>query len=111
MDNKERQLKQQRIALAVQDVEPTETEAWTDLALLSSNTRVDTVETFEREVRIDGEQFSGPITWYVVLEYGPRDGDDALTTSESFPGTFEGHFEGETPIVDRMTVDTSSFYA
>jgi hypothetical protein len=92
-------------------MEPNLTEAWTDLSLLSSNTRVDTIEIFEREVRIDGEQFTGPITWYVVLEYGPRDDDGALRTSESFPGTFEGHFEGDTPIVDRMTVDTTSFYA
>jgi hypothetical protein len=101
---------QRKIVEAVQAQEMTQTEAWSDLDALSSSTVVDTFETFAEEVRIDGNTFSGPLTWYVLLRYG-QDGDaDQLTTSESFPGSFEGHFEDEMPVVDKMSVDVSSFY-
>jgi hypothetical protein len=102
---------QRRVAQAVRVKDWTGTSAWGELDLLSSNTGVDTVETFEQEVRIHNNGFDGPITWHVTLEYGPKDGEGPLTTSESFPGTFQGHFDGEDPVVDDMTVDTSSFYA
>jgi hypothetical protein len=101
---------QRRIVEAVQAQETTETNAWSDLDALSSSTVVDTVETFPEEIRIEGTTFSGPLTWYVVLRYG-QDGDaDQLTTSESFPGSFEGHLENGVPIIDTMNVDVSSFY-
>jgi hypothetical protein len=101
--------KQRQIVEAVQAQEATETEAWSDLDALSSHTMVDTVETFPREIRISGNAFSGPLTWYVLLSYGKDEGD-RLNTSESFPGSFEGHFENGRPVIDRMNVDVSSFY-
>lgn len=101
---------QQLIAEAVQAKDTTETEAWSDLDGLSSNTAVDTVETFPEEIRTEGNTFSGPLTWYVLLRYGHEGDGDQLTTSESFPGSFEGHWEGEVAVIDRMSVDVSSFY-
>ncbi len=101
--------RQRVIIEAVQAQEATETAAWSDLGTLSSNTVVNTVETFPEEIRINGDAFSGPLTWYVTLSYGKDEGD-RLNTSESFPGRFEGHFENGEPVIDRMTVDVSSFY-
>lgn len=104
--------RRQMIVRAVLAVEPTQTEAWSDLDALSTQTIVDTIETFEAEITIEDDQdasFSGPLIWYVLLNYGPE-GDDRLTTSESFPGQFHGRFEGATAVVDRITVDVSSFY-
>ena len=79
--------RRQAIAKSVLSVDPTQTEAWSDLDALSTQTVVDTIETFEAEIRIEGDQdasFSGPLIWYVLLNYGPE-GDDRLTTSESLP--------------------------
>ncbi|WNJ90922.1 hypothetical protein [Bosea sp. 685] len=105
----ENQSRQRQIAEAVQAQEVTDTEAWSALDALSGNTVVDTVETFLEEIRIDGDAFSGPLTWYVLLRYG-QGNVDQLNTSESFPGGFEGHFEDGRPVIDRMSVDVSSFY-
>lgn len=105
----EDQNRRRHIVEAVQAQDPTETEAWSDLDALSTQTVVDTVETFIEEIRIDGNTFSGPLLWYVVLHYGSA-GEDQLVNSESFPGRFEGHLDNDTPVIDRMLVDVSSFY-
>ena len=99
----------QKILEAVQAKDYQETQAWYDLDALSSSTQVDTIETFEKEIRFDGDDFRGPLTWYVVLRYG-MDTEDPLETSESFPGTFHGSLVDEVPVIHDMTVDTSSFY-
>jgi hypothetical protein len=98
-----------KIAQAVQGLDYSTTEAWQDLSLLSTATQIDTVETFESEIRVEADQFQGPVTWYVVLRYGMNT-PDPVETSESFPGTFQGRVVNNIPIVDSMTVDTSSFY-
>lgn len=98
------------IVEAVHAKEMTETEAWQDLNALSTNTMVDTVETFNDEIRIEDNMFSGPLLWYVILRYGNDEESDQLVSSESFPGSFEGHVANGTPIIDRMVVDVSSFY-
>lgn len=105
-------VRRQVIVKAVLSVDPTQTEAWSDLDALSTQTVVDTIETFEAEIRIEGDNdpsFFGPLLWYVILNYGPA-GEGRLSTSESFPGQFEGRFEGDIAVIDRMTVDVSSFY-
>jgi hypothetical protein len=99
----------EKIVSAVRAKEPTETEAWQDLSVLASAPRVDAIETFEDEIQIEGTAFSGALLWYVTLTYGPP--DDEVVSSESFPGKFEGHMTDGLPSIDRMTIDTSSFYA
>jgi carbohydrate-binding DOMON domain-containing protein len=106
----ETQKLQRRITDAVQAHEFVQTEAWGALAALSSDTQIETVETFDDEVRIEGNSFAGPLIWYVKLRYGQEQTEDYLVLSESFPGHFEGRFEGEEPIIEQMTADTSSFY-
>ncbi|CAN7296017.1 hypothetical protein LJR235_001414 [Pararhizobium sp. LjRoot235] len=108
MDNKN-QILRRKIVEAVQAMDHQDTQAWSDLDLLSTSTQIDTVETFENEIRFDGDQFEGPLTWYVVLRYGMNT-DDPLETSESFPGTFHGRVVESDPVIDDMTVDTSSFH-
>lgn len=108
MDDDKRALRQ-KIVEAVQAMDYTDTLAWSDLSLLSTSTHIDTIETFENEIRFDNDQFQGPVTWYVVLQYGLNT-EDPLETSESFPGTFVGRIVDAEPIIDDMTVDTSLFH-
>ena len=108
MDEKNRILRR-KIVEAVQAMDYQDTQAWSDLDLLSASTQIDTVETFENEIRFEGDQFQGPLTWYVVLRYGMNT-HDPLETSESFPGTFHGRVIDAEPVIDDMTVDTSSFH-
>lgn len=108
MDDKN-QILRRKIVEAVQMMDHHDTQAWSDLDLLSTSTLIDTVETFENEIRFDGDKFEGPLTWYVVLRYGMNT-DDPLETSENFPGTFHGRVVESDPVIDDMTVDTSSFH-
>ncbi|MCM5554077.1 hypothetical protein [Pleomorphomonas sp. NRK KF1] len=108
MDDKDKMLRQ-KIVEAVQTMNYQDTQAWSDLDLLSTSTQVDTVETFEKEIRFKEDEFQGPLTWYVVLRYGMNT-NDPLETSESFPGTFRGRIVDSEPVIDDMTVDTSSFH-
>lgn len=98
-----------KIIEAVQAMDYQDTQAWSELDLLSTSTQIDTVETFENEIRFEGDQFQGPLTWYVVLRYGMNT-NDPLETSESFPGAFHGRIVDSQPVIDDMTVDTSSFH-
>lgn len=100
----------ENIITAVKATELTKTEAWQDLSALSSNTYVDTIETFDDEVRIDGDRFEGPLTWHVTLHYGQQVSEDELVISDSFPGTFEGRLEDGVPVIERMLAEVSSFY-
>jgi hypothetical protein len=110
MDRQDRQLRQQIIeAIKARDL--TDTEAWNDLSALSTDTQLDTIETFDDEIRIEDGNFSGPLTWYVSLRYGQEGTDNLLVMSESFPGSFEGHLEDGRPVIDRMFAAVSSFYA
>jgi hypothetical protein len=93
------------IADAVRDVELSTTEAWDNLDVLSSHTLVEAVEVFEDEIRQTGGRFEGPINVHVVLQYSEN-----VTLSETFPGRFEGEWKKDQPLIDRITVDTSSFY-
>ncbi len=101
---------QEKIVAAVKATELTETEAWDDLSALSSVTRIDTVETFDSEIRFNGDTFKGPLTWYVTLHYGQQGTQDELVVSDSFPGSFQGRLENGVPVIEHMLADVSSFY-
>ncbi len=92
------------IADAVRNVEITETEAWSDLDALSTNTNIEALEVFEDEIRIEEPEFKGPINFHVTLQY-----PENLTWSETFPGRFEGEWKDGEAVIHRVTVDTSSF--
>jgi hypothetical protein len=97
------------VAAAVRDIEVSETEAWDHLNALSSNTHVDAVEVFVDEIKVRADSFEGPINVHCTLQYA--NDKDGLTLSETFPGRFEGTLSPEGPVVRRLTVDTSGFYA
>lgn len=97
--------KAREIADAVRNVELTEMDAWNDLDALSSNTRIEAVEVFEDEIRFSGEAFQGPINVHVTLRY-----PENVTFTETFPGRFEGKWREGRPLIDKVAVDTSSFY-
>jgi hypothetical protein len=109
MEQKEASDLRQKIVSAVRSKDVTDTEAWHDLSALAPTPRVDSIETFEEEVQIEGQTFSGALLWYVTLTYGQP--NDVVVSSESFPGKFEGHIADGIPSIDRMTIDTSSSYA
>lgn len=98
------------IVAAVKATDLEQTEAWQDLSALSSSTHVDTFETFDDEVRINGQRFEGPLTWHVTLQYGQHASEDELIISDSFPGRFEGRLENGVPVIERMLAEVSSFY-
>jgi hypothetical protein len=92
------------IAEAVRKLELSETEAWADLDVLSSNTHVEAIEVFEDEIRYDGNRYEGPINVHVTLRY-----PENVTLSETFPGRFEAKWKGGRPSIESVRVDTSSF--
>lgn len=94
------------IVTAVRNIELAETSAWGDLDVLSSCTSIEGIEVFEDEIRAHGEAFEGPINVHVTLQY-PED----VTMSETFPGRFEGRWKADKPVIEKVSVDTSSFYA
>jgi hypothetical protein len=99
--------KARAIAAAVRDIELSTTDAWSDLNILSSNTHIEAIEVFEDEIRqTDDGRFEGPINIHVTLQY-----PENVTMSETFPGRFEGGWKGNRPSIEKVAVDTSSFYS
>ena len=98
------------IAAAVSSVELTTTSAWQELDALSHHTQVEGVETFEDEIAYDAKhkRFRGHLNVYVTLNYGS--GPDKDHISEGFPGTFEGQIKDGKPEIEKVEIDTSSFY-
>lgn len=98
------------IARQLQDIDPTSLQIWSDLDELSTHTVVEAME-----VPVDGiimspdGRFTAVVNVYVLLQYG-KDDDEGFTTSDSFRATVSGRFVDGDAIVDRSTVDTSSFY-
>jgi hypothetical protein len=107
-ENEAEDLQRRRlVAQALRAFDLRQTEAGELLAGLSTSTRIDTAEVFEDEVLLDGETFSGPMVWHVALSF-PEPDADALVTSETLPGVFRGHFDGDEAIFDELDVDLSS---
>lgn len=67
---------------------------------------IEGIEVFEEEIRTDGDAFEGLINVHVTLQYS-----EGVTMSETFPGRFEGKWKGNKPVIDTVSVDTSSFYS
>lgn len=97
------------IVEAVRATEVTETEAWHDLDVLSSQTVIDGIEVFDRQIKFKDDGFEGPINVHCTLNYDS--GEEGFALSETFPGRFEGRLERDGPVLTRLSVDTSGFYA
>lgn len=102
--------RQQAIAEAARAIDLSALPAWGELASLSTHTTLDGLEVDPEGVIIKGNDFEGSMVVYVKLDYGSS--EDRLETSDAFNASFTGHFgEGDRPIIDRVEVDTSPFYA
>jgi hypothetical protein len=95
---------------AVGSVELNETKAWNNLDILSTHTRIESIEAVPEGIFEVGKSgFTAVATVYVDLEYGDK--DSAFSTRDSFPAEVQGHFDPDgKPVVDNVTVDTSSYY-
>lgn len=101
------------ILTAVSDLTPDEimeSEAAADLDILSTHTLIDAVEASPDGVfwtKLNTE-FEAVATIYVVLNYGSLRESDAM--SDSYPAYIHGKFDNGKATIDRITVDTRSFY-
>lgn len=86
--------------------------AWSDLDALATRVFVEQIDVIPESVIIDdGQQsFKGGMNIFLNLQYGPET-DEGFSNATSFWGTFEGHFNGDVPVIDSVVVDTSPFYA
>jgi hypothetical protein len=113
-DSTQRLPKERKITVimdAISKVKLTEHEAWKDLEGLSSHTTIDGINVDPAGVMVTGNKFIGLAAVYVALKYDSDAGGGLETsTSDTFEGQFEGHFEGTQAVIDRVTVDTSPFY-
>lgn len=94
---------------AISSFDLTQDASWSALDILATRVYLEAIEADPESIVIKGKQFSIAMNVYVQLEYGDN-GDDGFSTSESFIGTFDGHFEKDKAIIDRANIDTSSFY-
>lgn len=101
--------KAKAIAAAVRDVDLAEMEAWNDLDVLSTQTRVDEIEVFLDQIKEVQDGYEGALNVHCTLEYG--DSGDSFTLSETFPGRFRAQKADNGIQVTSLIVDTSGFYA
>lgn len=98
------------ILKAIEEYDIAVSDAWNKLDEISSQTQVESIEPdpdglFEEP---DG-RFQAVGSIYVTLNYGGR--RDATSMSDSYPFHAFGHLGDDgSASVDRMEVDTSSFY-
>lgn len=98
------------VAEKIRHTDMAELDLWNDLGALSTHTHIDSIEVDPDAIIVDElGRFSGAFNIYVSLEYGGNN-DEGFTTSDSFLATFDGHFDGDAPLIDRSEVDTSAFY-
>jgi hypothetical protein len=80
----------------------------TDLAELSDQTDIHDVDVHESLISYNGKKFSGMCEISVTLNY--HNDNELDWRTDVFPGEFWGYMDGETPVIEDITVDTSSFF-
>ena len=99
------------IVRAVENVEISSTDAWSSLDALATHVIVEGVDVDPESIIFEKDRthFKGALNIYLTLEYGSNN-EDGFSNGTSFWGTFEGHFEGNAAKIDRVSVNTESFY-
>jgi hypothetical protein len=95
------------IADRVRSFKPMEFIAGPSIDEMSPRTILEDVEVFDDEIMFFGDKFRGAINVYLTLNY--ENGKNGGWASASFPGSFTGFLRGAEPVVENVTVDTSSF--
>ena len=101
----------EQIAEAAEKLEISDTNAWSNLDALATHVIVEGIDVDPESIVFEekGKTFKGALNVYLTLQYGSND-DDGFSNGTSFWGLFKGHFEGNKPKIDDVSVDTSSFY-
>jgi hypothetical protein len=110
LSDPQRPARVEAIMRAVSEYDLTQSDAWADLDALSTHTYVENLEVDPEGVVIDDDRFKGIMNVYVLLQYGPSN-QEGFQTSDAFRAWFDGHFQGQGAIIDRVKVDISPFYA
>lgn len=101
------------LQLAVNEYDLTSSEEWQKLDALSQRTEFDGSDVFPESAIFDGEAFQAPGNVYVTLNYNEE--GEPVTMSEAFPATIYFSLKGskgsKTIEIDRIEVNTASFYA
>lgn len=83
--------------------------AWTSLDTLSTSTIFEAVDADPNSVVLrPDESFEALASTYVTLTYGS--GKEVETMSDEYLATIVGRADTDSVEIDRITVDTSSFY-
>ena len=104
---------EEKLEAAVRSYPLTETVDWEVLDSLSQNTSFEGLEVQGKLVVVDGNQLVAPGSVYVRLSYGDK--EDVVSFSDSYPARVIFHVTSDglakTIIVDKVHIDTSSFYS
>jgi len=98
----------EEIADALYRADITKFPGWERAAALSSDTRVQSVIVLPDIIIWKGETFK--CSFNVCLEFTFDDGLEPTSFSADFPAGFEGHVEDGKPVIDRIAINTKSFY-
>ena len=84
--------------------------AWKDIGELSAYIHVEDVQAVPEGIFTSGkDRFTAVATVYATLRDAVK--GESFSATESFPAEMEGHFNPDgTATVDRVSVDTSSYY-
>lgn len=94
---------------AVEQYSLTDRPEWSELDVLSSRTQFDGMKVFSEHSVVENGRFFAPANVYVRLNYGSK-GDES-TTTDVYPAKVHFRIEdGAKVLIDRVEVDTSSFF-
>jgi hypothetical protein len=103
----------ERLSEAVDEYNLPETDDWSALAELSSQTLFEGIEVYGGDAVFEKSRFVAPATVYVKLVYDPNSSDPA-EIDESYPArvffSIKGKKTDKQVEVHRIEVDTSSFF-
>ena len=98
------------IAAALEQIDVTSLDLWSDLDTLSTHTFVEGVEVPAEGIIVEKDgKFSAVMNLYLLLQFG-KNNEEGFTQAESLVANIDGHLADRTPIIDHSSVDTSEYY-
>ncbi len=94
------------IADAMYDTDITKLPGWDRVVALSSRTEFKEIDVLEDIVIWNDDVFECGANIYIRLNFDGE--DEPLSFTGEYPGSFWGHIEGDKPIIDRISIDTTS---
>lgn len=104
---------EEKLEAAVRNYPLPDTGDWEALDALSQGTSFEGLDVQGKLVVVDSGQLVAPGSVYVRLSYGDK--EDTVAFSDSYPARIFFHIDTNGPernvVVDKVDVDTSSFYS